>query len=270
MTPKRQDHQSKYSLLPFAGALICISLWEINSRFQLYQFVAPSMSPSTFPSFFSIAIRLGYFLFSSAFWESVSVTIMRTLLAFAIAALLGTLLGLLAGRSRVIDALVKIPIEFFRNLPAIAAMPIFILFFGIGTSMKIAICIFGAMFPVFVATRIGIQNIAEDINIAARFYHWSGWRLIFLVLLPAALPEIAAASQTALAISLILAVMGEMLIGGDGLGNRIVDAERTFNHLDLYALILSLGILGCALAVGFRWTMSRLIFWKSALNWQEA
>lgn len=92
---------------------------------------------------------------------------------------------------------------------------------------------------------------------------------MFVVLLPAALPEIASASQTALAISLILAVMGEMLVGGDGLGSMIVEAERTFNHLDLYAVVFALGLLGSLLAFGARRIASRLIFWKASINWQQ-
>jgi ABC-type nitrate/sulfonate/bicarbonate transport system permease component len=270
MTPNPKRNEAIRRILPLCGAIVCIGIWEANSHFRLFQIVAPSLSPSAFPSFFSIAGRSHALVCSAGFLKAVGVTITRTLSAFGIAAVLGTLLGLLAGRMRLIGALVNIPVEFFRNLPAIAAMPIFILFLGIGTPMKIALCVFGALFPIFIAARMGIQNISEDIHIAARFYGWRGWRLVFVVLLPAALPEIAAASQTALAISLILAIMGEMLIGGDGLGSMIVDAERTFNHLDLYALVLALGVVGCLLALGFRRAASRLIFWKTAIDWEHS
>ncbi len=270
MTANPKRNETVRRILPLCGAIICIGIWEANSHYRLYQTIAPSLSPSAFPSFFSIAGRLSDLVRSAGFWEAVGVTTARTLSAFGIAAVLGTLLGLLAGRMQLMGATVNIPVEFFRNLPAIAAMPIFILFLGIGTPMKIALCVFGALFPIFIAARMGIQNISEDIHIAARFYGWNGWRLVFIVLLPAALPEIAAASQTALAISLILAVMGEMLIGGDGIGSMLVDAERTFNHLDLYAIVLALGVIGCLLAFGFRRAASRLIFWRTAINWQQS
>lgn len=270
MTANPKCNEAIRRLLPLCGAIVCIGIWEANCHFRLYQIIAPSLSPSAFPSFFSIVGRLSDLVRSSGFWGAVGITAARTLSAFGIALVFGTLLGLLAGRMQLMGALANIPVEFFRNLPAIAAMPIFILFLGIGTPMKIALCVFGALFPIFIAARMGIQNISEDIHIAARFYGWRGWRLVFIVLLPAALPEIAAASQTALAISLILAVMGEMLIGGDGIGSMIVDAERTFNHLDLYAIVLALGVVGCLLAFGFRRTASRLIFWKTAINWQKS
>lgn len=256
-------------ILPLAGVILFIGIWEANCHLRLYNMIAPSLQPSAFPSFFEIVQQLFVLASSESFWEGMSTTTTRTLSAFGIAVSLGTFFGLAAGRVRLIDALVSIPVEFFRNLPAISIMPILILFLGIGTPMKIALCVFGAVFPVFVAARSGIQNIGEEIHIAARFYGWRGWRLIFLVLLPATLPEIAAASQTALAISLILAVMGEMLIGSDGLGSQIVDAERTFNNLDLYALVLALGILGSILSIAFRWAMSHIIYWKSSINWQQ-
>lgn len=255
--------------LPWIGVLFFIGIWEANSHFRLYNLIAPSLLPSAFPSFFKIVSQLSVLVLSESFWQALGTTTTRTLSAFGIAAFIGTLLGLIAGRSRFIDAVVSIPVEFFRNLPAVAIMPILMLFLGIGTAMKIALCVFGAVFPIFIAARQGIMNIAEEIHIAARFYDWRGWRLIILVLLPAALPEIAAASQTALAISLILAIMGEMLIGSDGLGSQIVDAERTFNNLDLYALVLALGVLGSVLAIAFRLLMSRIIYWKSSVNWHQ-
>lgn len=270
MSDNTNHNEVMRRLLPLCGVLVCIGIWEANSHFRVYQIFAPSLSPAAFPSFFAIVGRIYELIRDMEFWGAIGITTTRTLAAFGIASVLGTLLGLLAGRMRFVGAMVNIPVEFFRNLPAIAAMPIFILFLGIGTSMKIALCIFGALFPILIAARMGMQNISEDIHIAARFYKWSGWRLVFMVLLPAALPEIVAASQTALSISLILAVMGEMLIGGDGIGSLIVDAERTFNHLDLYALVLALGVLGCLFAFGFRRIASRLIYWKTAINWQQS
>ncbi|MFA6554601.1 MAG: ABC transporter permease [Candidatus Paceibacterota bacterium] len=257
-------------LLPVFGVIVFISIWEVNSYFNLYHLIAPSLSPTTFPSFLSISERLCEIVASVDFWNAARVTVARTLAGFGISMLLGTVLGLLAGRVQLIGVLVNIPVEFFRNLPAIAAMPILILFLGIGTSMKVALCVFGSLFPILIATTTSMQNISEDIHIAARFYGWSGWRLLFIVLLPSALPEIAASGQTALSISLILAVMGEMLIGGDGLGSMIVDAERTFNNLNLYALVMALGIFGCLLAFGLRLIVNRLIFWKVNINWQQS
>lgn len=270
MTAISKHNQFLRKIFPIFGVIICIGIWEANSYFRCYQIIAPSLPASAFPSFFAIIKKLLNLFAQSGIWGAMGTTVARTVSAFVIAAFFGTILGLLAGRMPGVGALLDIPVEFFRNLPAIAAMPIFILFLGIGSTMKIALCVFGALFPVFIAARMGIQNISEEMHIAARFYGWTGWRLVFLVLLPSALPEIAIAGQTALAISLILAVMGEMLIGGDGIGSMIVDAERTFNHLDLYALVLVLGIVGCVLALGFRWTASRLIFWKTAVNWQRS
>ena len=270
MTAKPEHNSALRGILPLCGVAICVGIWETNSHFRLYQVIAPSLSPAAFPSFFSIVGHLNDLLRSAEFWKAVGLTVARTLSAFGIAAFFGTLLGLLAGRVRLMAAIVQLPVEFFRNLPAIAAMPIFILFLGIGTPMKVALCVFGALFPIFIATRMAIENISEDIHIVARFYGWRGWRLVFMVLLPSALPEIAAASQTALAISLILAVMGEMLIGGDGIGSMIVDSERTFNHLELYALVLALGVVGTLIAFGLRRSASHLIFWKKAINWQQS
>lgn len=268
---KKLKHTSLFHfMLPCLGVIACICIWEANCHFRLYNIVAPSLQPSAFPSSFQILRHLFDLAYSQVFWEAFGTTAFRTLCAFFIATFVGIILGLVAGKVRLIDSLMNVPVEFFRNLPAIAIMPIIMLFLGIGGAMKITLCVFGAVFPIFIATRLGIQNIKEEIHIAARFYGWCGWRLIFFVLFPSALPEIVVSSQTALAISLILAVTGEMLVGNDGLGGQIIEAERTFNNLDLYALVLALGILGSILCVAFRFMMTRIIYWKLKINWHEA
>lgn len=269
MNSHTNDSRIVEFMLPIMGGVLCIVLWEANSYFHFYSLLAPSLPPAVFPSFFSIASRFISISSSVDFWDALYATTFRTFCAFGIAAFFGVLFGMLVGRIRLVDALTVIPVEFFRNLPAVAIMPVFIILLGIGASMKVAIAIFGSIFPIFIATREGVKNIDEEIHIAARFYGWRGRELILKVLLPAALPEIASASQTALSISLILVVMGEMLIGGDGLGSKIVDAERTFNHLDLYALIFALGILGSLLAIAFRWGILKVIYWKNPLDWQR-
>lgn len=257
-------------VVPILGLVLLLGLWELNSRFRFYQTIAPTLSPATFPSLVDVGMNLGRLFGYSDSLFAMGVTLVRTFLAFLIAVSLGILLGLFTARVFWANALLTLPVEFLRNLPAVAALPIFLIFLGIGSTMKVALAVFGAVFPVFIATRSGLHYANEELRIAATYYRWKGWRLVFQVLLPSALSEIVGAAQTALAISFILVVTAEMLVGSDGLGGLLVDAERTFNYAQLYAIVILLGLFGTLLALLLRYASARVLFWKRKVAWENS
>jgi ABC-type nitrate/sulfonate/bicarbonate transport system permease component len=170
----------------------------------------------------------------------------------------------------IIDNLIYYPAEFFRQLPAVAVIPFAIVIFGIYTPMKIAVAVFGCFFPIFVATREGLKSVEPGLMITARTYQWKGLRLLLGVMLPSAVPHILGVLRITLAISLILVVMSEMLVGGDGLGMRIVEKERTFDFSGLYAETFLLGTIGIVLNL-LLGTISRSIYyWRSDTDWRKS
>jgi ABC-type nitrate/sulfonate/bicarbonate transport system permease component len=202
--------------------------------------------------------------------DSFQLTVVRVLVAFAIAVVLGIICALLAARSMIIDNLIYYLTEFFRQLPAVAVIPFAIVIFGIYTSMKIAVAVFGCFFPVFVATREGLKNVEPGLMITAKTYRWSGSRLLLGVMLPSAVPHILGVLRITLAISLILVVMSEMLIGGDGLGMRIVEKERTFDFPGLYAETFLLGTTGVILNLLLGVISRRIYYWRSDTDWRKS
>lgn len=249
------------------GAIVFLSLWETNAYLKLYAVFAPTLPPSFFPTIESITLAIFQTLLSGTYGYDLGLTSIRTILGFFIAGLFGTAAGLIAARIAIIDDLLAYPFEFLRQLPAVAAMPFAIMVFGIDSAMKIALAVFGSLFPVFVATRKALAHIDSELLLTARCYDWKGWRLLLGVMLPAALPSILSGLRIALAIALILVVIGEMFAGGDGLGQRLVMQERAFNYSALYAETILLGLLGLSLNICFELLARKIYYWDRQANW---
>lgn len=252
------------------GVLVIFALWECNARLGLFHLFAPTLSSSYFPpatEIFSAGLRA---IIDLNFLVAVMQTVYRTLLAFGIAAVLGVFFSLLAARSKVFDELIHYPVEFFRQLPAVAIIPFAIMLFGIYTPMKVVVAAFGCFFPVFVATREGLKSVEPGLMLTARTYRWTGLRLLFGVMFPSAVPYILASFRITLAISLILVVMSEMLVGGDGLGVRIVEKERMFDFPSLYAEIFFLGIIGVLLNLVLEAANRHIYYWGNNKTWRPS
>jgi ABC-type nitrate/sulfonate/bicarbonate transport system permease component len=243
------------------GCVVLVLAWEANARFETYRIVAADLPPTFFPRSSDILLNVVGALRSAQYLEAAALTLERVAGSFFAAALGGVLLALAAARSEIADNILHYPTEFMRQLPAVAVVPFAIMFFGIGTPMKLALGILGALFPIYAGTRDGLRTVDPLLMLTARAYGWKGPQLIFGVMLPAATPGILAAMRIALAIVLILVVMAEMLVGGDGLGARIVVHERTFEFPALYAETLLLGAIGIALSAVFGSVARRVHFW---------
>ena len=114
-------------------------------------------------------------------------------------------------------------------MPKIAFLPVVILWLGVYDVSKITIIVIDAIFPVIAATVIAIQGVERELIWSARNMGASDRELMWQIVLPAALPQIITGLQVALPLSLIVAVVAEMLMGGYGLGGAMMTASRFAN-----------------------------------------
>jgi len=252
------------------GVLLLLMAWETNSQMALFKYFAPTLPSTFFPSVSAIGTTVISSVLSPDYQAACMLSVWRTILAFVVAALSGVLAALLSARFAALDNLTYFPVEFLRQIPAVAILPFAIILFGIDTPMKVAVAIFGSFFPVYIATREGLANVDHRLMLTARKYGWSGARLVFGVMLPAAVPHILAALRITLAICLILVIMSEMLVGGDGLGIRLVERERTFDFPGLYAETLLLGVVGVAINQILLLGIRRLHYWRDESSWTSS
>jgi ABC-type nitrate/sulfonate/bicarbonate transport system permease component len=177
-------------------------------------------------------------------------TVQRMLLGWLLASLIGIVLGALIGMSKPARAYLGPTLEFLRPLPASAVIPLAIALFGLSDGMVLGVIAFGALWPTLLATVHGFAAVEPGLYEVSRVLRMSRLAFIWKIALPSSLPDILGGMRLSLTVSLILAIVGEMLASRPGLGSGILVAARTYHAPDLYAGVVLLGALGYLAAQG--------------------
>lgn len=179
------------------------------------------------------------------------------LIASALGIVLGTLLGLNARAYATFAPL----LEFFRAIPPVVVVPVFVLFMGIGDAMKVAVIVFGCVWPVLLNTVDGVRSLHPVLLETSRTYQIRGFELTRRIVLPHALPQIMVGIRVSTALGLILMVVSEMFAASEGLGFLIVQAQRTFAIPEMWSGIVLLGILGFVITLAMQIIERRVLSW---------
>ena len=190
-------------------------------------------------------------------------TVSRMVLGWLLASLFGVLLGAAIGVSSAVRAWVQPTLEFIRPLPASALLPLAISIFGLNPGMVLFVVAFGAMWPVLLATVHGFAAVEPRLAEVARCLQMSRAAFVWKIGLPNAMPDILAGMRLSMTISLIVAVVGEMIASQSGLGQAILLAARAFRASELFAGIVLLGL------IGFTSNALLAIAEKKLLRWQH-
>ena len=190
-------------------------------------------------------------------------TLQRMLLGWLLASAAGIALGALIGMSATARAWLQPMLEFVRPLPASAVMPLAIAIFGLGGGMVLFVVAFGAVWPVLLATVHGFASVEPRLREVAAALQLPRASFVWKMGLPSALPDILAGMRLAMTVSLIVAVVGEMIASQAGLGQAILLAARAFRASDLFAGIALLGALGFASNALLALAEQRLLKWQA-------
>jgi ABC-type nitrate/sulfonate/bicarbonate transport system permease component len=185
----------------------------------------------------------------------------RMVMGFVAGSLLGVVVGLLMGRSRIVNALLDMLVEFVRPIPIPAIVPPLILLLGIDTSMKVFIVAFATFFPVLVNTIAGVRSVDRTALDVARTFQVPPSRTLLRVVLPAAMPYIAVGLRTSLALALIVTVVAEMIAGSEGIGYYLMTMQFALRAGEMYAAILLLAIVGYVLNLLMLRAEKRVLHW---------
>ncbi|MFV2175902.1 ABC transporter permease [Actinomadura sp. LOL_016] len=214
-----------------------------------------------FPPMTEVLARLGAEIVTVSFWSDVARTLQGWALGLLLALVTAVPAGLVIGRTPLLRRGLRPVIEFLRPVPSVALIPAAILLFGTGTETKVFLIYYAAFWPLLMQTLYGMLDVDPVPLDTARSFGVGRARRLLLVSLPSAVPYIATGARIASAVALVLAVTAELVIGSPGLGQTI-NVAREGNALPLmYALIVTTGLLGWALNLGFHAVERRLLRW---------
>src|SRR3989338_3970183 len=247
-----KNNKLYYVLIP----LIILLSWTIISSLKL---ISPLFISSPSDVFFE---TINLFTIGKILVD-IYHTLYRAFFGFIIACLIGIPIGLLMGYSDKIYSSLEFVVEFFRAIPATALFPLFLLFFGIGDTSKIAIAAWAAALVLIVNSMYGVHLGKELRRKAAKTMNIRGLALFQKIIFPEALPYIFGGIRIAISLTLVIVIVTEMFIGTNyGLGHRIIDAQMVYRIAEMYATILILGILGFLINKGVIFTEKQVVHWK--------
>jgi ABC-type nitrate/sulfonate/bicarbonate transport system permease component len=224
-------------LLSIVGVVGFLCLWELAVRTGLIGETVAS-SPS---AIWEAARELAA---SGRLWQDTRVTLVEFGLAFVLALVFGILAGVLAGVSRRGSYLINPWLEVLYATPLIALTPMFILWFGIGTTFKVVLGALVGLFPIAVNVRAGVQATEASLVTVANSFGASRAKAFWSVVVPGTVPYLFSGIHQAAGRVLVAVVIGELLASNEGLGFMIAFAGQTFNIPNLMVAIVVLAAIG--------------------------
>jgi len=198
------------------------------------------------------------------------ISALRAFAGLAIGSAIGLVLGLLTGLSRPLQLVLDGPLQMLRAVPALALVPLVILWFGLGEAGRIFIVVITVIFPVYLNTFHGVRSVEPQLVEMAGVYGSRGWGLYRDVILPSALPSILVGLRFALGLSWLVLIVAESLGAERGLGYLAQNA-REFMQMDMLVLTIVLWAILGKLADSFARRLERwLLPWQHKAQQMDA
>jgi NitT/TauT family transport system permease protein len=196
------------------------------------------------------------------FWHAWA-TLQAALLGLALGGVVGVALGLLLGAYPRVAAILDPLLMGLNSLPRVALAPLFIIWFGIGLPSKVILAFSLVVFPVLINAYQGVRGVDATLVDMLRTMQASPWQIARRVTIPSTLPWIFAGLRIGLGMSLIGAVVGELVGSSRGVGYYVEAAAANFDTTGVFAGLVILIILTVALSELMKLVEARLFRWKS-------
>lgn len=225
-----------HRLLPWLVPLGLVVAWQLASSFG-------ALSTRVLPAPSEVLKAAWALAVSGELWTHVKVSASRALAGLAIGGGLGLALGLLTGSLRTAETLLDSTFQMLRNIPALALIPLVILWFGIDESAKLFLISVSVFFPIYLNTFHGIRNVDPGLIEMGRTYGLTRWQLYRQIILPGALSSILVGLRFSLGLMWVILIVAETISAQAGIGYLTMNA-REFLQTDvvlvgilLYALL---------------------------------
>lgn len=237
---KKVEEQSKNILCFLAKSGIAtwvalLLIWEIASHFYSPDFLPGPLK--TWEGFKEVVVK-------GILWEDILISMQRVAIGWVRAIIIAVPLGLLIGRFKIFKWLVEPFINFFRFVPAIGFLTLFLMWFGVGEESKLVLITYAAMFPIMINTIAGVIGIDSVKYQAAESLGASKFQSFITVTVPGAVPNIFTGVRLGLSSAIIAIVGAEMLAANSGLGYLIYTSRLYYRTDWIFVGIVVLGLVG--------------------------
>jgi taurine transport system permease protein len=173
----------------------------------------------------------------------------------------GVAIGILISRSKIVHWFFDPIVSIGMPIPKIALLPVFMLWFGLYDASKILMVAFSACFQVIATTWQATQNVERELIWSARAVGARRRDILWEIIMPAASPQIITGLQITFPVCLIVVLITEMQMGGQGLGDAMLSAARYAKTAGVFAGIVEIGFVGICAIKALEWLRRRLLAW---------
>jgi NitT/TauT family transport system permease protein len=251
------DNRSPWRYLAqFVAVVILFGSWEVVARGKLLNPNFVSEPSKFFPAFWD-GISQGHLL------SLMGTTLYATLVGFVLAAILGLIMGFVMAEFNAVDVIARPLMNAFNSLPRVALAPLFVLWFGLGSTAAIALVVSLGFFIVAFSTYAGLQSASRDLLLLSRTLGTNRRVRFWKFVLPAAAPSIFAGLQLNLTYAFLGSVVAEMLTGSEGIGGYLSETLNTFQTTNFFGALVLLALIAVVLGGAMRWLERYLLRWRT-------
>ncbi|MGY3605345.1 MULTISPECIES: ABC transporter permease subunit [unclassified Bradyrhizobium] len=241
-------------LLSWLAPVTLLVVWEVLAQ-------AGWLSPQVLPAPSKVVRTAFKLLTTGSLLNDLGISLLRAVAGFAIGGAIGFALGTLVGFSRIAEAAIDRSVQMIRAIPFLAALPLVIVWLGVGEAEKIFLVALGVTFPIYINTTLGIRQVDPKLIELGRIQGLGTLELIRRIILPGALPSILTGVRYALATAWLALVVAETIGAQSGIGFLAMDA-REFLRTDVIVLtIVIYALIGVAADAIARLLERRLLAW---------
>jgi NitT/TauT family transport system permease protein len=244
------------TLLRLGFAVLVFGLWALTSRLLDAEFWIGEPV--------GVLMVLWGWIVSGEIFKHVSITFQEMIAGFVLGSASGALVGFILGTKLSWYRVAQPIIDSLYTMPKLAIGPLLIMWFGIGIGPKIGLIVLMVFFLVFMSTFTGVRDVDPELLSVARLMGASQMDLYRMIILPSALTSILVGLKISVPYALLGAIIGELLVGNQGLGYLLNYASAKYDTNSLFAALIVTAIVSMAVngALG--------LFEKSALSWKPS
>ena len=240
------------TLASLAAALLA---WELASRFAgLPAFILPSPG--------QVAVRFWRALTDGSLALHAGVTLAEVLLGLLAGTTAAVALGYAVAKSRMFERLVSPYLVASQAIPIVAIAPLMVIWFGPGMFSKVLICALIVFFPVLVNTVVGVRAVPRALHDLMRSLRASRGQILRKLEIPASLPILLGGLRIGATLSVIGAVVGELVGADKGLGFLVNAARGQYDTALVFVAVFTLILLALALYGVVAWLEKKLLTWQ--------
>ena len=242
-------------LFRYLPILLLLVFWEIAARFEL-------ISSSALPSLTEVGKAWIDLVKDGELIDNGAASLYRAGMGLLLSIVIGAALGIFMAWWRPLNLMLAPLVEIFYPMPKSALIPVTVIWLGFGDGSKILLIFLGCMLPVTIGAFNGARGADRSLVWSARSMGAGRLRMLWDVVVPSALPELLNGIRTALALSFILLVSSELIVAQKGFGYLIGFLGANGSYEGMYAVVLTVALLGFAADRIYQALMQRALRWQ--------